>query len=423
MRPDAAAPLRVLWVGRYIPYPMDAGAKVYSAKLAESLAEAGARVRFLGFGNADAAPATSRIQWVSVPDKPRNQVVSLMSRLPIAAAVDATGSYKSLLDAQFREPWDAIVMDGYGTGWALERCAAYRAARGKRPVLVHVSHNHEEAVWRDMASETRGSLLKRMVLWQNYRKVGALERRIVRTVDLLSAITDEDCATLSAAASPRPRCLTLTPGHEGWVASHRTITAATPRRVIIVGSFRWVMKQENLTRFVEAADPVFERNQIELDVVGDVPEELLEKLKSQCTATHFHGFVDDMAEVFARARIAIVPEMIGGGFKLKFLDYIFGRVPTATLARAATGVPAQLQREMLVSEDLPGLIADIVANIDNIDGLNRMQERAFECGQALFRWVDRGRQLQQSIYDVQRPGQARAGHARSTPQALGAPTS
>ena len=42
--------LKCLWIGRNIPYPLDEGAKVYSAKLAESLAAAGASIRFLGFG-------------------------------------------------------------------------------------------------------------------------------------------------------------------------------------------------------------------------------------------------------------------------------------------------------------------------------------------------------------------------------------
>jgi hypothetical protein len=401
----ADAPLRCLWIARYIPYPMDAGAKVYTAKLAESLAEAGAAVRLLGFGDVDPVPAGSRVEWLSVPSEKRSQLAALISPLPIAAAVDATGAYKSLLDAQLREEWDAIVLDGYGTGWALQRCLAYCAARRNRPVLVHVSHNHEEVLWRAMASQARSMLPKRLVLWQNYRKVRALERRIVRNVDLLTAITDEDAASLGASL-PHKRRMTLTPGHEGWVANARTITARTPRRVIIVGSFRWVMKQENLARFVEIADPVFRRNNIELDVVGDVPEELLATLKSRCTATRFHGFVDDIGDFFARARIAVVPELIGGGFKLKFLDYIFARVPTATLSQAATGLPAQLQQEMLVCEDLPALVAAIVANIDRIDDLNRMQERAFTCGQLLFRWAERGQRLRQAILGLHHERQA-----------------
>ncbi|HKE92896.1 MAG TPA: hypothetical protein VKB34_01205, partial [Povalibacter sp.] len=63
MQPDRTttrqAPLRCLWVSRYIPYPADAGAKVYSARLAESLAATGVELRYLGFGSDDAIPATA----------------------------------------------------------------------------------------------------------------------------------------------------------------------------------------------------------------------------------------------------------------------------------------------------------------------------------------------------------------------------
>jgi hypothetical protein len=113
--------MKCLWIGRYIPYPMDGGAKVYSARLAESLAAAGADVRFLGYGDTSMAPAASRIEWLAVPGKTRSQLAVLFSPMPIGAAIDATGAYRSLLDAQLREEWDAIVFDGYATGWALQR--------------------------------------------------------------------------------------------------------------------------------------------------------------------------------------------------------------------------------------------------------------------------------------------------------------
>jgi glycosyltransferase involved in cell wall biosynthesis len=415
---EAAAP-RCLWIGRNIPYPLNTGANVYSGKLAESLAEAGATVRFAGFGDTAAVPAASAVEWLAVPGRRRSQVAGLFSRLPVAATVDSTAAYRSLLAAQLQEEWDAIVLDGYGTGWALPPCLAYRAARRERPpVLVHVSHNHEEMLWRSMAAEARGSLPKRLVLWQNYRKVRALERRIVRHVDMLTGITEEDAAALSATAPGKPK-LALTPGHSGWVANTRTIDSATPRRVIIVGSFRWVIKQENLARFVEIADPVFHRNHIELDVVGDVPDELLATLRSRCAATHFHGFVDDIAAVLGRARIAVVPELIGGGFKLKFLDYIFARVPTATLSQAATGLAPQLQRAMMCSGDLPALVDDIVRSIDDLDALNDLQTRAFVAAEALFRWQDRGRQLLQAIVNLRHEPHGATSAKRPAPNALG----
>ena len=411
--------MRCLWISRYIPYPLDAGAKVYSARLAESLAGAGAFVRYLGFGDAGCAKAQPGMEWVAVGGQKRRQVAALLSSLPVAAAIDATTAYTMLLERQLGEDWDAIILDAYGTGWALQRCQRYAAQRGST-ILVHVSHNHEEGLWHDMARQGSGSLPKRLALWLNYRKVRALERKVVQGVDLITTITDEDTAAL--ATPRRARTLTLTPGHAGWIAPPRVISAATPRRVIIFGSFRWVMKQENLTRFLAIADPVFRDNGIALDVVGDVPAELLAALRARCQVTQFHGFVTEIAPYFLQPRIAVVPELIGGGFKLKFLDYIFARVPVATLSQAAAGLPPQLQRHMIRSDDLQALVAAIVSGIDDIELLNNMQQRAFEAGQALFRWEDRGQQLRHAIMSLRQERLAAGGAAQRASKELGVST-
>src|SRR5205085_3085674 len=112
----------------------------------------------------------------------------------------------------------------------------------------------------------------------------------------------------------------------GAVASPRSIDASTPRRVVLVGSYRWVAKQHNLRALAAAADEAFTRHGIVLDVVGDAPAELRAALAG-CRAVRLHGFADALAPFMADARMALVPEAIGGGFKLKLLDYVFHRVP------------------------------------------------------------------------------------------------
>ena len=389
--------IRCLWIARYIPYPLDAGAKVYSAKLAESLAAGGVMVRFMGIGESGAIPAQcADIDWLPIKRGSRlRNIVAPFSPLPNAAAIDASDAYIRALKLQLQEDWDAIVLDGYGTGWALKACLQYRGRRS-RTRLIHVSHNHEERLWRGMARDSRVSLPRKLALWQNYYKVRALERRIVRSVDLLTTITEEDGASLGGELGPE-RTLTLTPGYEGLVAGERRIGVDTPRRVILMGSFRWVVKQENLERFIALADPSFFQNGIELDVVGDVPPKLLATLRRQCRATRFHGFVEDVADLFAGARIAVVPEVFGGGFKLKFLDYFFARVPVATLSQAAAGLPQELREQTMARDSLSALVEAIISNIDRVDELNCMQQTAFAHSRARFTWHERAFNLKEAI--------------------------
>jgi polysaccharide biosynthesis protein PslH len=398
--------MRCLWISRHVPYPMNEGLKVYSAKLSEALAQAGAFVRVLGFGSTEAAPKNrARMEWVSVPGARRATAIALLNRFPLTAAVDSTSAYRALLEEQLREPWDAMVFDSYGSGWALARCKAYCATtRGAKTVLVHVSHNHEEVLWHAMARQAEAGLPKRLALWQNYYKVRGLERQLLREVDLVSAITIEDEQALRAHRSD-DNTITLTPGYDGSVAPERVIDASVPRRVVIVGSFQWVVKRENLARFVEHADARFADHGIELVVAGDVPDDLKQTLMASSRATRFEGFVKDLGPFLSQARIAIVPELIGGGFKLKFLDYIFGRVPVATVDAAAAGLPAKLREDLITSTDFSGLTSAIVEHIDGLERLNRLQTAAFEQAKTLYRWEDRGLQLQQRIAELQ---QARA---------------
>ncbi|MDB5887676.1 MAG: hypothetical protein JWM03_548, partial [Rhodocyclales bacterium] len=239
-----------------------------------------------------------------------------------------------------------------------------------------------------------------IALWQNYLKVRALERRLVAQVDLIAAITEEDAQRYARQAAGKPT-VTLTPGYTGWSAPTRRIDASTPRRVVLVGSFRWVVKQENLRRFLELADARFKLHNIQFDVIGDVPTALLDELRPLLQATHFHGFVDDIAPYFATARMAVVPEVIGGGFKLKYLDYLFARVPIATIGDAAAGLPQAIRDHMLACDDLPQLVNAIIENIDRTEQLNVMQAQAFDAAHALFDWSDRGIALRQAVEALQ----------------------
>ncbi|HEX7113999.1 MAG TPA: glycosyltransferase [Steroidobacter sp.] len=392
--------MRCLWIGHHLPFPMDEGAKLYSGKLALAFARSGAFVRMLGFGDGtQAAEHGTRIECVSVPGTRRKTAAGLLSSMPLKAALDATPSYKALLEGQLAQPWDVIVLDNYSAGWALDRCLAHRQASDHAPILVHVSHNHEEKVWGSMARHASASIPHRLLLWQNHRKVSRLERRLARSVDLLTTITEDDARSFRELRPEGP-ILTLTPGYDGPVVASRTITTETPRRAVIVGSFHWIVKRENLARFIASADRLFANHGIELIIAGDVPQDLRSSLEASVRATRFAGFLSDLSPVLSEARIAVVPELIGGGFKLKFLDYFFTRVPVATIGAAAAGLPVDLRKELLTSDDLDGLAGVIVGQIDQLETLNRMQEKAFALAQTLYRWEDRGSQLARAIERV-----------------------
>ncbi|RCW76041.1 glycosyltransferase [Pseudorhodoferax soli] len=385
--------MKALWIARAQPFPLDTGDRIYTARLLRAVAQAGADITFAGFPCEPPAvvPADWPVRWRLVPGTPRGTARSLLSTMPLVAASHATPAYRQLVEELAQETWDFVVFDQYGLGWAMAPFLKARAGRAA-PVLVHVAHDHEASVYTSLVRGFKGSVFKHAGLWQNLIKTRAIERHIARTVDLVTAITLEDAEKFHADA-PDTATVVLTPGYDGVVSTRERMPADTPRNVIMVGNYHWVAKSENLRQFVAAADALFHQNGITLHVIGGIPDDLAAELRRSSRATVIHGFVDEIASHFAQARLAIVPEAIGGGFKLKFLDYIFNRVAVATLAYAAAGLPQDIRASMLQSDNLAGLARAIVEAIGDHERLNGMQQRAFVAAQSRYRWPDRGNDL------------------------------
>ena len=97
------------------------------------------------------------------------------------------------------------------------------------------------------------------------------------------------------------------------------------------------------------------------------------------------------------ARIAIVPERNGGGFKLKMLEYVFNRIPVFALTGSFAGVPLRHNDSVMLFPDHAALAHGVLEAIDDVDRLNTLQERAYEACRDHFDWASRGRQILSAI--------------------------
>lgn len=383
--------MRCLWLARALPFPLTAGDRIYSAKLAAALAGSGALVTFAGFAGDGSAPAVPNLAWHRVPGGPRGPLGALGSRMPLVAARHATAAYRAALAELARaQVWDAVVIDQYGMGWVLEHRALFRGA----PRFVFVTHDHEESVTRLQWQDPGTPPGKRAYLWQNHWKTRWIERRTARACDLVTTITEEDAAAFRAVAPGTPT-LTLVPGYDGPRLPDREVAA--DRAVVMFGSYRWSAKQANLRLFLDAADPILAEAGIEIRVVGDMPEALRQALDGRYRAAKLVGFVEDPVPHLTGARMAVLGEPIGGGFKMKLLEYIFHRLPVAALAACTTGLPGAVRSHMLLSDTPEALARVVAAGIDDLVRLAAMQRGAHAAAVDAFDWAQRGEALRATI--------------------------
>lgn len=381
----------ILWLARTLPVPLDAGDRMYSGRLAEAIGRAGARIDFLGPRNPDAPDAGTElfepvIDWRVVPGGVNAAWRALLSREPFVGGRFGTRPYRATIrDAVRAGDYDAILFDHCGTAWALPLVAAARGPGGRAPTLIHIAHNFEGALAVDIARDFKGRAPRKLALWINAVKTKAAERRLARRCDAVIALTEGDAAAFRAI-DPAIRTLIVPPGYSGPRVNDRRLSPATPRRVAIVGSYRWIPKQMNLSAFLEIADPLFARAGIELAVIGDGPAEFRAAWEPRLRATRFVHYVDDLAATLDACRMGLVVEATGGGFKLKVLDYVFTRTPVAALAPSLGGQPAAMVRHFLVRDDAAALAEAVIGAIDDLDRLNAMQDGAYAAAATSFSW-------------------------------------
>lgn len=392
--------MRCLWLTLADPEPQHNGQLIYSGGLIGGLASAGANVEVLGlarpenprrFGEKD-----GNAVWWLARGPMRSRALSVLSTLPHMASRASTASLRKLLTDRLEQNWDAIIFDGLSAGWAVDGVAEYRRKHGSRTKIAYVAHNHEPSLRREVArSHPPGPM--RVALAYDALKVGRLEHRIISLADLVTAITPED-RQLYAAECPRIATGVLTPGyrHRAPVAG-RAIGSERPRRAVIVGSFDWVAKRLNLQEFLAVADPLFAASGVHLQVVGSADSSFLERMRRSAMATEFTGKVGNVDCYMDQARMALVPELHGGGFKLKALDYVFRRLPILAIHGSVAGMPLTPGESILYFRDHLSLAKGVVRVIDDFDRLNSLQDSAIDRCRDQFDWSSRGIELRDML--------------------------
>ncbi len=331
------------------------------------------------------------------------RAASLFSPLPSASLRIASPTYRAELRRLLREEqWDAVIINFVSMGWVVRELRKLTGFR--RPPLVFVTHNHESTVKTEVASAFDLPTYMRIALRYDAWKNARLEKAAITEAALVTAITNEDRDLFQKEFSTK-RIVTLTPGYNGYRVPHRLITDETPRRAVMLGSLEWIAKQQNLLEFLRAADAEFTKRQIELQVIGLAPPAFISEMQKLFPWVEFTGAVPDFAPYMARARVGLMVDRVGGGFKHKNLNYIYNGVPVISMAGQTMGLPLVPGHEMIQADTSELLVQQVVSVIDDIETLNKLQSRALAKCEPLFDWSATGRMFRRAIEDViGRPG-------------------
>lgn len=370
---------RVLWLSGRLPTPLFTGDALYSAGILNALAlTKKTEVCVIGTrrdnqppsGNVSLGVGISCVDVLEARPSAVKLVNGLLSGISKDANTLATPEFRRALMEKLQQDWDWIVIDHANSSGFLKTVVRYR----KSASICYVAHNAEGKVRPEIALKI-GGFFRRSIMRLDAEMYRRLERRVVDAADIVLCITDADATYFSQY---HPNVQVIPPVYLGATTATRAIAENCPRAVLLVGSFDWVAKQENLESIVRIIVPILAQRGIMLSVVGSVPENVKRRLATNTRNLKFHGLVSDMTEILAASRGGLVAEDLGGGFKLKVLDYAFNRLPIFGLSTAMAGTTADERSAMFLAEDMDTLGETIVETIDDLPRLNRCQETLYD---------------------------------------------
>lgn len=373
---------KILWIAGRVPSPLFTGDALYSAGMLTALSRTEqAAVTVVGTRreNQPIEDRLLRLPRTAFPEPPwprRSGILSLLTSLPRDAYCLAPPPIGTTLTELLTQEWDWIVFDHARSAAFLPTVLQQR----KQASICYVAHNAEGKIRSKIAKDFDSPLRRSIMRWdaEKYRQ---LEQRIVEAADSIVCITDADAAYFAPSGKTT---FVVPPIYLGTIAPSDRIEPTRPRSILLLGSFEWAAKQRNLEHIVGTLVPVLKSKNVTLDVVGNVPGNIQARYAHERPNLVFHGPVADLSGVLAKSRGGLAAETLGGGFKLKLLDYAFARLPIFGLRTAVDGTTADEQSAMYLAGTMEGLANAIIGSIDDLAALNGNQAKLFELMSSRF---------------------------------------
>ena len=187
-----------------------------------------------------------------------------------------------------------------------------------------------------------------------------LEYRVMEQSDIVYYPSEEEAAIVRREA-PQVRVKAI-PAYI-FEGSPAHVPAPEERSgLLFVGGFAHTPNKDAVLWFVESILPQIRKQlpDIVFHIVGSkAPEEIT---SLACETIQVHGFVTDeeLAELYASCRLAVVPLRYGAGLKGKVVESMYYQIPTITTSIGAEGLP-DVEDALVIADDAQAFAAATTA--------------------------------------------------------------
>jgi glycosyltransferase involved in cell wall biosynthesis len=282
---------------------------------------------------------------------PRVAWLRVAHRVPYIAGKWESPTVRRALSAELRAGgFDAVWLGALGTARYLP---LIRSLAPHARVILD-GHNVESDIWREFARRQRG--VKRALAAREWRATRRFERDVLRAVDAVGAISDDDARGYRDLAGIEAR-------HVPQVVSfvRRPPAPAPGPRVCFVGTLSWHPNVLGLDWFCTEVWPLVRRQRPDatFEIAGSGgPTVSPDSWRAEGVTTL--GFVPDLSPLYERSAVMVAPILEGSGVRMKLLEAFQNGVPVITTPEGARGLAIENGREAFVEGDPARFAARVI---------------------------------------------------------------
>ena len=349
--------MRILQLAPRLPYPLTDGGAIGIYKITESVAALGNQVTLLTYPDPDPDITKSAISAMSQFCDLRLTSKPLPSRLKTIVRTLFRGAYSierremeemyALIGSVIREQkFDIVHCDHSQMG----KYALWIKKEFGLPVLLR-QHNVEAQIYERFALHASNPASRRFGRIQSQR-LHFEEKHFVKGVDGVAAISDEDAAIMKNYA-PQARICVIPAGVDLDFFQPSDSALEDPDAITWCGRFAWEPNIDAVQYFLKEIFPLILKKcpSSVFHIIGAGSEKIAPLTKPFGQHIVIHGFVKDIREYLSSASVLIVPLRIGGGMRIKILEFCAAGKAIVSTRIGAEGNLAIDGRDILLRDD------------------------------------------------------------------------
>ena len=313
-------PLTILQICPQIPFPPDDGGKISVWNITKHLAARGHRITMLTFGDQENIPEELQeiASVVTVKHDTRTKIFgigkNLFSHLPYTISKYQTVKMVDALRRLCSEQKFDVVHTDY------PHMLPYGIIAKKEfgLPLCHRAHDYETKIYRRYAEAQSRTLFKQYMKMQT-KRIELWEKSQIACVDICVAITQEDANEILSKISVPMIVIPAGVDLDGHPVLDRSLE--NPHSIALLGSLSWQPNLDAAEWFLSEIFPLIQEKipDATVSIIGASPPTSL--LARQSENIRITGFVENVQKVLSSIQVLAVPLRMGGGMRIKLLEF------------------------------------------------------------------------------------------------------